>query len=200
MIAALARGGRVLEAPEYTEAARRAAEFILARLRRPDNRLYHRYRDGEAAIAGMANDYAFLIFGLIELYQSCFDPSFLEAAIGLQEIMNADCWDEKRGGFFLTPAGGDELFVRPKELYDGAIPSANSIALLNLLTLARLTGHPRWEAAAERQVKAFAGNIAHQPLLYTAFLLGVDFALGTGQEIEKLPAPPARLDSRSDTR
>ena len=191
MIAALARGGRVLKSPRYTQAARSAADFILSRMRDPHGRLYHRFRQGEAAIQAMADDYAFLIFGLIELFQSSFDPALLETAVALQEIMITDFWDESKGGFFLTPAGNDDLIVRPKQLYDGAIPSANSLSLLNLLTIGRLTGQPLWEARAQEQVKAFAGNVDYQPLIYTAFLMGLDFVLSPGQEIVIAGEPEA---------
>ena len=92
-------------------------------------------------------------------------------------------WDEENGGFFSTPKDSDELPVRPKELYDGAIPSANSIALSNLVFLFRLTGDPQWEKRAQAQIRAFAGTVKSQPQAFTYFLCALDFALRPGQDI-----------------
>ena len=183
MITALALGGRILEQPLYTRAAQKAADFILTRLRTPDGRLWHRFREGEALIAAHADDYAFMVMGLLELYQSTFDLNYLEHAVALQQTMLDDFEDARNGGFFLTAADQKELPIRPKALYDGAIPSANSVALLNLLRLFRLTGAPHWETAADRQVKSFAGSVAAMPSAFTYFLLGVDFMLHPGQEV-----------------
>ncbi len=183
MIAALAQGARVLRRSSYAEAAERAARFILDTLRGSDGRLFHRFRDGERAIPGQASDYAFLIFGLLHLYRSTFDMAWAEQAAALQEIMLKELWDEAGGGFFLIGAQNRELPVRPKEIYDGAIPSTNSLALLNLLWLSRLTGDARWAAKADQLVRAFAGTIGRQPSAFTFFLCALDFALRPGQDI-----------------
>jgi len=97
--------------------------------------------------------------------------------------MLAELWDDAAGGFFLAGPQNRELPVRPKEIYDGAVPSANSVALLNLLWLSRLTGNPRWAETADRLVRAFAGTIDRQPSAFTFFLCGLDFALRPGQDI-----------------
>jgi hypothetical protein len=183
MIAALAQGGRVLGRPRYVEAAGSAAQFILDTLRGADGRLFHRFREGERAIPGQASDYAFLIFGLLHLYRSTFNVTWAERAADLQAVMLAELWDEAAGGFFLAGPQNRELPVRPKEIYDGAVPSANSVALLNLLWLSRLTGDPRWAETADRLVRAFAGTIDRQPSSFTFFLCGLDFALRPGQDI-----------------
>jgi uncharacterized protein YyaL (SSP411 family) len=183
MIAALALGARVLHRPDYAKAAAGAAAFILKDMRDDKGNLYHRYREGELAIPAQASDYAFLIYGLISLYQTTFDLAFAEQAVELQKQMIAHCWDEDKGGFFSTTSENQELPVRPKELYDGAIPSANSVSLLNLLSLSRLTGDPKWEETAHAQVKAFSGTVQAQPAAFTFFLIGLDFALRPGQEI-----------------
>ena len=130
MIAALARGGRLLENSQYTDAAKGAAEFILANMRKSDGRLYHRYRQGELAIKAQASDYAFFIFGLLELYQATFKPEYLREAITLQHLLLDDFWDNENGGYYTIAETAQDLPVRPKELYDGAIPSANSASLL----------------------------------------------------------------------
>ncbi len=195
MIAALAIGARVLNKPEYENAARKAAEFVLSNMRDKSGRLYHRFRDGELAVEAQASDYAFLIMGLLSLYQATFDLTFAEQAQALQERMIEDFWDEHNGGFFSTPKGSVDLPVRPKELYDGAIPSANSVALFNLVSLSRMTGDPRWENRAQAQIQAFAGTVKSQPQAFTYFLSALDFALRPGQEVIIAGEPQA-----SDTR
>jgi hypothetical protein len=183
MIAALAAGARILNKPEYTTAARKAAEFIIQKMKDATGRLYHRYRDGELAVEAHAADYAFLIQGLLSLYQTTFDLKFAEQAEALQQELTANFWDKENGGFFSTPDGRVELPVRPKELYDGAIPSANSVALMNLLLLSRLTGNPQWEDRAQAQIRAFAGSVKSQPTAFTYFLCALDFAMRPGEEI-----------------
>ena len=183
MIAALAMGARILNKSEYENAARKAADFILSKMRDQNGRLYHRFRDGELAVEAHAGDYAFLIHGLLSLYQTTYDLAFAEEAKALQEKMMERFWDEENGGFFSTPKDSDELPVRPKELYDGAIPSANSVALSNLVFLFRLTGDPQWEKRAQAQIRAFAGTVKSQPQAFTYFLCALDFALRPGQDI-----------------
>ncbi len=195
MIAALAQGARILNRPEYEQAARQAAEFIQSKMIDKDGRLYHRFRDGELAVEAHAADYAFLIHGLLNLYQTTFDLTFAERAQLLQEKMIEDFWDEQNGGFYSTPKRSVDLPVRPKELYDGAIPSANSVALFNLVSLSRLTGDPRWENQAQALIRAFAGTVKARPQAFTSFLCALDFALHPGQEVIITGEPQA-----SDTR
>jgi hypothetical protein len=183
MIAALAAGSRILGRADYAQAAARAARFTLTTLRAENGRLFHRFRDGERAIAGQAGDYAFLIHGLLHLYRATFDIGFAEEAAALQRIMLDDFWDADAGGFFLVDPHHLELPVRPKELYDGAIPSANSMALTNLLWLSRLTGETHWAEKAQQVVRAFAGSVGKTPSAFTWFLCGLDFALRPGRDI-----------------
>jgi uncharacterized protein YyaL (SSP411 family) len=183
MIAALAFGARVLAKPRYAQAAVKAVQFILSKLKDAGGRLFHRFRDGELAVHAQATDYAYLIYGLISLYQATFDLTFAEDAVKLQELMIEDFWDHTNGGFFTTGEKSADLPVRPKELYDGAIPSANSVAFYNLLCLSRLTGNPKWEEKAQALLRAFSGTIKTQPTAATFFLTGLDFALRPGQEI-----------------
>jgi len=192
MIAAFALGARILNKSEYETAARNAARFILSNMRRENGRLYHRFRDGELAVDAQAGDYAFLIHGLLNLYQTTFDLTYAEDAQALQEIMIDEFWDGQNGGFFSTSKTSNELPVRPKELYDGALPSANSVAFYNLLLLSRLSGNPRWENLAQSQVRAFAGTLRSQPTAFTYFLCALDFALRPGQEIVIAGEPQAR--------
>ena len=183
MVAAFARGGRVLGNPAYTTAANQAVEFVLSTMRDTDGRLRHRYRGGEVAIPGQAADYAFFIFGLLELYQATFDPACLENALTLQQQMLADFWDTENGGFYSTAASSCDLPVRPKELYDGALPSANSVGLYNLLSLARFTGNAKYDDYAQSLVRAFSGTVKNHPSVFTFLLMGLDYALNPGDEV-----------------
>ena len=177
MIAALAMGARILERPEYALTAQKTVRFISDNMRDSYGRLLHRFRDGEAGIPANANDYAFFIMGLLELYRTLFDPDVLAQAISLQEQMLNEYWDEENCGFFLTAKGNQDLPVRPKEIYDGALPSANAVSLLNMLHIARLTGDTRWENRASEIVRAYSGTVESYPSAYTHFLLGISFMM-----------------------
>ncbi|MFC4075955.1 thioredoxin domain-containing protein [Salinithrix halophila] len=183
MIAALAKGARVLGEERYAEAAGKAAIFIRKRLTREDGRLLARWRDGEAAIPAYVDDYANLAWGLIELYEATFEPDHLKEALKLSEAMLDLFGDEKEGGFFFYGKDGEELLTRTKETYDGATPSGNSVAALNLIRLARFTGDPEWESRAETQLKAFAGSVKKAPIAYSFYLTALQFALGDPMEI-----------------
>jgi uncharacterized protein len=183
MIAALARGARVLGQAKYADAAVGAAGFILEKMRRADGRLLHRYRQGDVAVEGHAEDYAFFIFGLLELYRTTFDPRYLTESLVLQQRMVDDFWDDKNGGFYSTSASSRDLPVRPKGLYDGAIPSANSMALFNLLCLSRMTADAQWEARAQALARSFSGSVHLHPSAFTFFLVGLDFALHPGEDV-----------------
>ena len=182
MIAALATGGRVLERPVLTEAAETAAAFILEYMQDRKGRLYHRYREEDLAVPALASDYAYFIYGLLCLYESTSKLAFAEEARRLQADMMARFWDETRGGFFLTEAGNTELPIRPKEFYDGAIASANSISLMNLLMLTRLTGDRQWESRSQELVAAFGGPANNHPAGFTFFLTALDVALRPEQD------------------
>jgi len=182
-IAAFAQAARVLDEPEFADAARRAGEHLLGTLRDDAGRLHKLARLGEVSGQGMLEDYAFAVWGLLELFETTQEVRWLAAARDLTETMIAQFHDDERGGFFLSPADGEELFVRPKELYDGAIPSGNSVALLNLLRLGRLTGETRYEELAQRTLAAFAGDLGRGGAGHTQCLMALDFALGPTQEV-----------------
>jgi uncharacterized protein YyaL (SSP411 family) len=183
MIAALAIAARELKEKKYSEAAKGAADFILSKMLASNGRLLHRYKDGEAGITGFLEDYAFLVWGLIELYESTFDPSYLGYGVELTNQMIANFWDPEDGGFFHTPDDGEELLIRKKEFYDGATPSGNSVALLNLLRLARLTANNEFENRAVELIKAFSSTVSKSPAAYSHFMSGVDFLLGPSHEV-----------------
>ncbi|MFO7875410.1 MAG: thioredoxin domain-containing protein [Desulfovermiculus sp.] len=185
MIAALAQAGRILGNDEYTQAAKRTAGFILENMFR-DGRLLHRYRDGQAAITGMLDDYAFFIQGLIELHTATGESQYLESARDLTHECLHHFWDPHNGGFYLTPDDGEELLTRPKEVTDGAIPSGNSVFLSNLLRLGRLTDNAELTQKANELIAAFSGTVAEIPAGCTFFLCGLDMALQAGgQEGDK---------------
>jgi len=183
MIAALAAGARAFDRPEYADAARKAADFVLTTMRTPDGRLLHRYRDGEAAIAAVVDDYAFFIWGLLELYEATFRVEYLKTALALNDDVLTHFWDDESGGFFFTADDGENLLVRTKEIYDGATPSGNSVAALNLLRLGRITGRTDLEVRAQRIGRAFAGSVGQFPSAYTQFLTAVEFAIGRSYEV-----------------
>jgi len=180
MIAALARAGRTLADRDLVAAAVRAAEFSLAKLRDGRGRLLHRFRDGEAAVRAFADDYAFLTWGLIELHQATHRPRWLKDALDLTEEFTAHFWDQEEGAFFFTAGDAEELLVRRKEAYDGALPSANSVSLLNLLRLAGLTGRDDLEERAKKLRRGLAPRIGRAPMAHTQLMSGLDFELAPG--------------------
>ncbi|MGD9073883.1 MAG: thioredoxin domain-containing protein [Desulfobacteraceae bacterium] len=183
MIAALAKGSRAFGEPSYAEAAEKAVGFILDQMRKPNGRLLHRYRDGQAGITANVDDYAFLIWGLIELYEATFDAHYLETALKLNEEMLKHFWDDKSGGLFFTPDDGEALLVRKKEIYDGAVPSGNAVAMLNLLRLARFTANTHLEERAMDIGRAFSKAVKQFPSGYTQLLVAVDFGIGPSYEV-----------------
>ena len=196
MIAAMAKGGRATGEPQYTEAAKKAADFILSDMRKPDGTLLHRYRDGEAGIEGSIDDYSFFIWGLLELYESTYEIKYLQAAIELQNEMIKNFWDNDNWGFYFTSDSAEELIARQKEIYDGAIPSGNSVAMLNLLKIGRITGNPEFDKKASQLGSAFSNTIAKAPMAYTQFLSGLDFGIGPSYEVVVV-GEPAKEDTQA---
>ncbi|MCP4403966.1 MAG: thioredoxin domain-containing protein [bacterium] len=183
MIAALAKGAQALDEPQYLEAAEKAAGFLLEKMQTPSGRLLHRYRDGEAAIAAHLDDYAFLTWGLIELYEASFDVSYLEQALRLHKELQLHFRDEEAGAFYFTADDAEKLLLREKVIYDGALPSGNSVAMLNGIRLGRLSGDPELEAQAEQVFKTFSSVVEQNPAIHSFLLLGVDFGLGPSHEV-----------------
>jgi len=183
MAAALARGAMVLGEPDYASAAAAALRFILESMGGADGALLHRYREGEGGIGAFVDDYAFLVWGLIECYEATFDEKWLRSALALNDRMLEDFWDRERGGLFFTPEKGEALIVRKKEIYDGAVPSGNAVAMLNLLRLSHLTGRSALEERAAELARAFSSRIGDMPSAYTFFLMAADFAAGPVSEV-----------------
>ncbi len=182
MIAAFARAARVLHEPLYLQVARHAVQFIQDRLYL-DGQLYHRFTEGETAIPAYLDDYAYLIWGVLELYEACFDPRYLEWALELTRLVQQEFLDGERGGFYFTSTHSETILVRKKEAQDGAIPSGNSVMAWNLLRLARMTADTSQEQMAEGIFRAFATPVKKYPQAYTFLLLAYDFAVGPTQEL-----------------
>jgi uncharacterized protein YyaL (SSP411 family) len=195
MIAALAKGYQVLGDQEYIGAAGKAADFILKNLRTKDAKLLHRYRYGDAAYSGFLDDYAFLVWGLIELHEATFEVGYLEEAIALNRAMLDMFWDEQNGGLYFSGKENESLIIKTKDLYDGAIPSGNAVAALNLLRLGRMTGNVALEKKAEQLIGAASGTVRTYPASYTQLLGAIDFLIGPSREIV-IAGDPALTDTR----
>jgi uncharacterized protein YyaL (SSP411 family) len=182
MISAMARGGFVLDEPEYVAHAERAAEFLLENSRK-DGRLLRSFMDGVSRHNGYLDDYAFFIAGLIDLYESTADPRWLREAIALQGVLDAHYRDEEGGGYFLTSDDHETLLAREKPDHDGAEPSGNSIALMNLLRLHELTLDDRYRVASEQLLRGFSTTIERRPTAVSEMLLAVDFWWGPPKEV-----------------
>lgn len=183
MIAALAYGGRVLNNQEYTKAAEKSVQFIYDKLIDKEGRLLARYRDGESAYLAYLEDYAFLVWALIELYENTFEAIYLEKAVSLNKAMIEHFYDEKEGGFYLYSKDSEELIIRPKESYDGAIPSGNSVVALNMIRLSRITNDEKLEEMAQRQLELFSGNIASIPSSHSVFLTALLYSQSGGKSV-----------------
>jgi hypothetical protein len=175
MISAFARAHQVLGDPAYLDAARRAAAFIRQRLYVPgDHSLKRRYRAGDVAVDGFCDDYAFLIQGLIDLYEAGFDTQHLDWAQRLQEKQHALFWDRDNGGYFTASGRDESVLLRIKDDYDGAEPSANSVSVLNLLRLSQFTGNKNHRQWAEQTLAAFSVRIQRIPSAMPHMLTALD--------------------------
>jgi len=183
MIAAFAMGARILGEPDYLKAAERAADFLFDQVRDERGRLLKRWRLGQAGLPAQLDDYAFVIWGLIELHQASQDPRFLARAVTLCEQAIAHFRDEGSGAFFFSPDDGESLIMRSMRAYDGAVPAGNSAMALNLAKLARLTGQARYEDYARQVLRAFAGQLEPHPQTATLMLCALEFMLGPAFEV-----------------
>jgi uncharacterized protein YyaL (SSP411 family) len=184
MISAFAKAAQALDEPRYEEAASRAMEFILTRMYSArTGLLLRRYRDGEAAIPGFLDDYAFLIAALLDLYETDFNPQRIEHAMALTGKMRELFEDAADGAFFTTAAGDASLVIRMKDDYDGAEPSGNSFALLDLERLAHLTDRAEFRETAERTLRVLGPKMATQPVAVPQMLVAFDYSLATKREV-----------------
>jgi uncharacterized protein len=182
MIAAYATAGRLLQEPKYTDAAARAANFVLTTLRTRDGRLLRTYgaAPGEkptARLNGYLDDYAYLVDGLLALHDATGDKKWLDEAKALTDVMVKYHGDKDGGGFFFTSSDHEKLFARAKDQYDGAQPSGNSVAARNLVRLAQKTGNEEYRALAEKTLKTFATALKNNPTGLTAMAEAVGMYL-----------------------
>jgi hypothetical protein len=182
MIAAMARAHQALGDVRYLEAARRSAAFLQSHLDR-DGRLLRRYRDGEARYDGTLDDYAYLIQGLIALYESDFDQAWLRWALELQARQDARFWDPERGGYFYTPANAPSLIVRTRDFTDNATPNANAVAALSLLQLYHLTYEPAFKRKAEGIFQGAGKLLQEYPGAFAQLMIAADFYLDRTREV-----------------
>ena len=183
MIAAFAKAGRAFGEHKYIDAAANANRFVESEMRQESGVLWHRWREEHTAVQGQLEDYAFMIYGLLELYESTLEFQYLETALQYNEILTASFRDEKKGGYYMTADDAEELIIRPKEIYDGAIPSGNSVHMYNLLKLARLTGSPELESQAAETGQTFSGMINRSPSNFSQALIALQFAQGETVEV-----------------
>lgn len=183
MIAAFSKAFQAFGKTEYINAAKRSANFILNKMIDKNNVLYHRYRDGETAVKANINDYAFLIWGLIEMYESVFEIEYMEKAIAMSEEMLKKFWDVKRGGFYFTSDDSSDLIVRGKEFSDSAVPSGNSIAALALSKIGKYIKNQDYIDRVRKILSAHGNMIKKSPGWFTQMLTAYDFTEGPVKEI-----------------
>lgn len=186
-VASFAKAGIALGREDFVEKAKRAADFILENMIDEEGRLLHRFKDGEAEIPAFLEDYAYLVWGLTELYFATFEPKYLEEALRLTDITLKYFWDEENLGFFQTPDFGERVLVRKKEIYDGATPSGNSVMAYNLLRLGRMTGRSELERRADQTLRAFSQVISVYPSAHTFSLIALDLLINGSFELVAIP-------------
>ncbi len=199
MISAFSKAYQVLDEPRYLEAAERSARFIINNLYdNASGKLMRRYRDGEARFDGTLQDYSFLTMGLLDLYEGSFDIHWLDVALSLARKQIEIFWDQPNGGFFDTPEKVNEpaILLRTKDDYDGAEPTGNSIAALNLLRLGQMTDNKEWHQMAEATINAFGSRIQQTPEVTPQMLVALDWNLSTPKEII-IVGTPGSEDSKS---
>ncbi len=184
MISAYARGAQVLDDPGYLKAATRAATVVRTQLYDASRKVLARnYREGRSEVEGFADDYAFVVQGLLDLYEASFDVSWLQFAIALQETQDRLFFDEERGGYFSGTGKDESILLRMKEDNDSAEPAASSVAALNLLRLAQVSDEKRGPERAEKTIGAFSPQISHFPSAMPQMLVALDFSLGKPRQI-----------------
>jgi uncharacterized protein YyaL (SSP411 family) len=197
MIGALAFGSAVLGEPEWGRAASRAADFTLTRMRTPEGRLLRTWsRGSEAKLNAYLEDYAYLIDGLVTLYEATFEPRWVKAATGLAAVMVEQFGDEREGGFFFTGRDHEALIARTKDGPDNATPSGNAMAATGLLRLAALTGQQGFRDKAVRTLESYAGLMADHPTAAAQMLIALDFHLGPVEEVAVVGDPAANETQR----
>jgi uncharacterized protein YyaL (SSP411 family) len=182
MLASFAEAGVILNRRDYTDAARRNAEFVLSNLRE-DGRLLRTWKDGRAKFNAYLEDYAFLSEGLLTLFETTGELRWLKEAIALADRMIEEFWDDESGGFYFTGKSHESLIVRSKDYFDNATPSGNSVAAMVLLRLAALTGRESYRSLATAVLREIGEQIQRYPSGFGYALSAVDFLLSTPKEV-----------------
>jgi hypothetical protein len=188
MMRSFAEASRAFDRKDYLEIAVRNADFLLAKMRR-DGRLLRTYKDGESKLNGYLEDYAYVIDGLLSLYEASFDLRWFEEARALAETMIAQFWDDEAGGFFFTSADHEKLITRAKDFYDNAIPSGNSAAAAALTRLSLFTGEDRYRRTAETIFRLMKPAMTRAPSAFGRLLSALDLFLASPYEIAIIGAP-----------
>jgi uncharacterized protein YyaL (SSP411 family) len=184
MISGYARAAQALDEPRYLEAATRGAKFLRANLYDEKSKLLFRnYRDGRSAVEGFADDYAFVVQGLLDLYEASFDVEWLKLAGQLQETQDRLFFDEKNGGYFTTSGKDASVLLRMKDDNDGAEPAASSVAALNLLRLSQFRNDKQIAERTRKTIDAFAAILSHFPSAMPQMLVALDFSLSKPRQI-----------------
>ncbi|HET6978532.1 MAG TPA: thioredoxin domain-containing protein [Pyrinomonadaceae bacterium] len=192
MLASFAEAGVILQRPDYTEAARRNAEFVLANLRK-DGSLLRTWKDGRAKFNAYLEDYAFLSEGLLTLFETTGQPRWLKEAIALADHMIAEFWDDESGGFYFTGKNHESLIVRSKDYFDNATPSGNSVAAIVLLRLATLTGRDNYRSLATAVLREIGDQTRRYPSGFGYALSAADFLLSTAREVAIVGKDPSDI-------
>lgn len=182
MIAAIAKAGFIFSDEDLIEFAERGIAFINNNLVHSGH-LLHRYKDGEAGIDAMADDYAFLIWALIECYEATFKPEYLEQALSWNKKFSDVFWDTENGGYFFSMQQEDQIYGPQKQLYDGAVPSSNSVSLCNLIKLSRLTGKTELEEKAQKIGETFSAELIRSGSSITQSMQAIQFLNADSKEI-----------------
>jgi uncharacterized protein YyaL (SSP411 family) len=193
MISGFAVAGRILGEPRYVAAGARAATFVLDRMR-TDGRLARSFKDGRPGPAGFLDDYAFVVAGLLDLYEAGGERRFLEAALTLAGETERLFADEAHGGWFMTAGDHEALLAREKPAYDGAEPSGTSVALSNALRLSAFTTDDRWRRVADRGLVAVGSVLENRPMALTEALLALDWATDRAKEVAIVVPRGARAE------
>lgn len=195
-ISALAETGRLLGKQAYVDHAKLTAGFILTELRGEDGHLYRRYRQGESAVSAFSEDYAFLARGLLDLYNANFDPDDLSHAIEIAGLLRELFQDPESGRLYDTAHNGEKLLVRPSSLFDGAMPSASSIAVDVFARIYLLTGDSSWQQAADQLLQSLSFEVSRYPAGYTQLLQSANWLLRPTREIV-IVGPPGEPQTES---
>jgi len=197
MLGAMARAYAVLGNKVYLEAAETNLAFLQTRLWDADTKtLYHRWREGERDQVQLLAGYAFLLAGVIDLYEATLEPQHLDFAMALAEAMLARFYDAENGGFWQSPPGAKDLILRVKEDYDGAEPSGNSVAMMALLKLGQITGRKEFTQAAEKSLRLFASRLQQVPQAVPFMLQALDFSLREPSRVV-VAGDPAKPETRA---